>query len=38
MDKAEKDKQAAIDREVKKALKEAEEARRKAESADSEEQ
>jgi len=38
MDKAEKDKQAAVDREVKKALKEAEEARKKAESADSEEQ
>lgn len=32
MDKAERDKQAAIDREVKKALKEAEEARLKAES------
>ena len=38
MDKAEKDKQAAIDREVKKALKEAEEARKKAESTDQEEQ
>ncbi|MBP9943943.1 MAG: 4Fe-4S dicluster domain-containing protein [Desulfomicrobium sp.] len=38
MDKAERDKQAAIDREVKKALKDAEEARKKAESADSDEQ
>jgi Fe-S-cluster-containing dehydrogenase component len=38
MDKAERDKQAAIDREVKKALKEAEEARKKAESADAGEQ
>ena len=31
MDKAERDKQAAVDREVKKALKDAEEARLKAE-------
>ena len=38
MDKAERDKQAAIDREVKKALKEAEEARKQAESADEGEQ
>ena len=39
MDKAERDKQAAVDREVKKALKDAEEARKKeAEAADAGEQ
>lgn len=38
MDKAERDKQAAIDREVKKALKDAEEARKKADDADAGEQ
>ena len=38
MDKAEKDKLSAIDKEVKKALKEAEEARKKAEAADAGEQ
>jgi len=38
MDKAEKDKQSAIDREVKKALNDAEEARKKAEAADAGEQ
>lgn len=38
MDKAEKDKKAAIDKEVKKALKDAEEARKKAEAADAGEQ
>jgi len=38
MDKAEKDKLSSIDKEVKKALKEAEEARKKAEAADAGEQ
>ena len=38
MDKADKDKLSAIDKEVKKALKEAEEARKKAEAADAGEQ